>query len=91
VEQEPWNRSRGILKKRHERRVATALHCSGAEELMSGSVLLRLIFVSLAAVTLTGCELIGDIFQAGMAVGIFLVIAAIALITYLVATVRRRV
>jgi hypothetical protein len=58
---------------------------------MSGSVLLRLIFVSLAAVTLTGCELIGDIFQAGMAVGIFLVIAAIALITYLVATVRRRV
>jgi len=58
---------------------------------MSGFVLLRLIFVFLAAVTLTGCEVIGDIFQAGMAVGIFLVIAAIALIGYLVATVRRRV
>jgi hypothetical protein len=58
---------------------------------MSGFVLLRLIFVCFAAVTLTGCEIIGDIFQAGMAVGIFLVIAAIALIGYLVATVRRRV
>ena len=58
---------------------------------MSGFVLLRLIFVCLAAVTLTGCEVIGDIFQAGVAVGIFLVIAAIALIGYLVATVRRRV
>ena len=58
---------------------------------MSGFVLLRLIFVFLAAFTLTGCEVIGDIFQAGMAVGIFLVIAAIALIAYLVSTVRRRV
>jgi hypothetical protein len=58
---------------------------------MSLSAFLRLIFVLLAAIALPGCELIGDIFQAGMAVGIFLVIAAIALIAYLVTRVRRHV
>jgi hypothetical protein len=55
------------------------------------SAFLRLIFVLLAAIALPGCELIGDIFQAGMAVGIFLVIAAVALIAYLVTRVRRHV
>jgi hypothetical protein len=58
---------------------------------MSFPAFWRLIFVLLAAIALPGCELIGDIFQAGMAVGIFLVIAAIALIVYLVTRVRRRV
>jgi hypothetical protein len=58
---------------------------------MSLSGFLRLIFVFLAAIALPGCELIGDIFQAGMAVGIFLVIAAVALIVYLVTRVRRHV
>jgi hypothetical protein len=58
---------------------------------MSFPAVLRLIFVLLAAIALPGCEVIGDIFQAGMAVGIFLVIAAIALIAYLVTRVRRRV
>ena len=58
---------------------------------MSLSAFLRLIFVLLAAIALPGCELIGDIFQAGMAVGIFLVIAAVALIVYLVTRVRRHV
>jgi hypothetical protein len=58
---------------------------------MSGSVSVRLVFVILAGFALPGCELIGDIFQAGMAVGIFLVVAAILLIAYLVNSVRRRV
>jgi hypothetical protein len=58
---------------------------------MALSVIVRLIFVFLAAVALPGCELIGDIFQAGMAVGVFLVIAAVLLITFLVTRVRRRV
>jgi hypothetical protein len=48
-------------------------------------------FVLLAALALPGCELIGDIFQAGMAVGILLVIAAVVLLTFLIAQVRRRV
>ena len=51
----------------------------------------RLFLVALAGLTLAGCELAGDIFQAGMAVGIFLVIAAVALIVFLVSKVRRRV
>jgi hypothetical protein len=58
---------------------------------MSGSTSVRLIFVLLAALALPGCELIGDIFQAGMAVGIFLVVVAVLLIAYLVNSVRRRV
>jgi hypothetical protein len=58
---------------------------------MSVPASMRLMFALMAAMTLSGCELIGDIFQAGMAVGIFLVIGAVGLIWYLVASVRRRV
>ncbi len=58
---------------------------------MSFSASLRLMFALLPATALAGCELVGDIFQAGMAVGIFLVIGAVALLWYLVASVRGRV
>lgn len=51
----------------------------------------RLFLVLLAGVMLAGCELAGDIFQAGMAIGIFLVIAAVALVVFLINKVRRRV
>ena len=51
----------------------------------------RLVLVLVAGITLAGCELAGDIFQAGMAVGIFLIIAAVALVVFLVSKVRRRV
>lgn len=39
--------------------------------------------------TLTSCEVIGDIFQAGMAVGIFVVIAVIVLIIWLISRFRK--
>ena len=52
---------------------------------------LQLSVVLLAAVTVSGCEVIGDIFQAGMAVGIFIVIAVIALVVFLIGKVRRNV
>ena len=55
------------------------------------SVFSRLVLVLVAGLALTGCELAGDIFQAGMAVGIFLVIAAVALLVFLISKVRRRV
>jgi hypothetical protein len=55
------------------------------------ATLSRLFLVFLAGITLAGCELAGDIFQAGMAIGIFLVIAAVALVFFLVNKVRRRV
>lgn len=41
------------------------------------------------ATTVSSCELIGDIFQAGMAVGIVVVVAIIALIIWLVSRFRR--
>ncbi len=52
----------------------------------------RILILSLFALmltTLTGCELIGDIFQAGVGVGIFIVIAVIALIIWLISRFRK--
>jgi len=49
-------------------------------------------FVVLAAgIALTGCDLAQGIFKAGMAVGVFIVIAVIALVIFLVSKVRSRV
>lgn len=38
---------------------------------------------------LTSCELIGDIFQAGMAVGIFIVVLVVVLIIWVLRKIRR--
>jgi hypothetical protein len=46
------------------------------------SLLLALVAAS------AGCELVGDIFQAGMAVGVIVVVLALALVVWLVAKVR---
>lgn len=54
-------------------------------------VLSRLLFVLLAGITLGACELAGDIFQAGMAVGVFIIIAVVALVIFLMNKVRRKV
>jgi hypothetical protein len=45
---------------------------------------LLLLLVLLSTLTLGGCELIGDIFQAGMAVGVIIVVLILAGIFYLV-------
>jgi len=37
----------------------------------------------------TGCELVGDIFQAGMAVGIFAVIAVVVIIIWIISRFRK--
>ena len=58
---------------------------------MALSVLSRLLFVLVAGVTLGACELAGDIFQAGMAVGVFIIIAIVALVIFVMNKVRRRV
>ena len=44
---------------------------------------LLLILVLLSTLTLGGCELVGDIFQAGMAVGVILVVVVIAGLLFL--------
>jgi hypothetical protein len=43
----------------------------------------------LAAATSAGCEAIGDIFQAGMATGVVIVVIVLALIGFLVTRFRR--
>lgn len=40
-------------------------------------------------VTLSSCEAIGDIFQAGMAVGVIVVVAVVALVIWLVSRMRK--
>lgn len=51
----------------------------------------RLFLVLLAGIALSGCELAEGIFKAGMAVGVFIVIAVLALVVFLISKVRRRV
>lgn len=43
----------------------------------------------LLSTMLMGCELVGDIFEAGMTVGIFIVIAVIVLIIWLISRFRK--
>jgi len=40
------------------------------------------------ALVSSGCELVGDIFQAGMAVGVILVVLAVGAVIWMVAKVR---
>ena len=58
---------------------------------MLRTVFSRLFFVLLAGIALSGCELAEGIFKAGMAVGVLMVIAIVALAIFLVSKVRRRV
>jgi hypothetical protein len=58
---------------------------------MRSAALSRLFFVVFLGITLAGCELAEGIFKAGMAVGVFMVIAVMALVIFLVSKVRRKV
>jgi hypothetical protein len=49
---------------------------------------LRVLIVLLAALPLAGCEVIGDIFQAGMAVGVIMILAVVGVIAFIVAKIR---
>ena len=44
---------------------------------------LLLILILLSTLMLSGCDLIGDIFQAGMAVGVIVVVLIIAAIAFI--------
>ena len=50
---------------------------------------LLLILVLMSTVLMGGCELIGDIFQAGIAVGVIMVVIVVALIAFLARKLRR--
>jgi hypothetical protein len=49
---------------------------------------LRLFLLMLVALPLAGCEAIGDIFQAGMAVGVIMILAVIGVIAFVVAKIK---
>lgn len=53
------------------------------KNLAFGSILLILF-------TMTGCELVGDIFSAGFYTGLFVVVLVIAIFIFIVAKIRRR-
>jgi hypothetical protein len=50
---------------------------------------LTLFLLLFLTTTLTGCELIGDIFQAGIWVGVIAVLAVLALVAFLFSRMRR--
>jgi hypothetical protein len=72
-------------------RYGSAVAFVAAEVQMSFAMFSRLFFVLLAGIALSGCELAEGIFKAGMAVGVFMVIAVIALVIFLMSKIRRRV
>lgn len=49
---------------------------------------LKLLLVMLLAIVTAGCELAGDIFQAGLWVGVILVVLAVGVVLWLVGKVR---
>lgn len=49
----------------------------------------KLGFFAMLLSIVTGCEVVGDIFEAGMWVGIIIVVAVIALILWLISKFRR--
>ena len=52
--------------------------------------ILRIALLLTVLLSFTSCEAIGDIFQAGMSVGIFLVILVIAIIVWIISKFRGR-
>lgn len=52
--------------------------------------LVRLLLILAATVVAAGCELIVDIFQAGLVVGIILVLIVIGLVMWIARKLRRR-
>ena len=49
---------------------------------------LWLLLIVLSGVTSAGCEVIGDIFQAGLYVGVFLVVLVVGIVGFLVMKLR---
>ena len=51
---------------------------------MNMKKLLAILSITLISITASGCEVIGNIFQAGMWVGIIVIVAVIAVIAFIV-------
>ena len=57
---------------------------------MSGGVFARLYLVLLLALTSAGCQIVEGIFQAGMWVGIVLVLLIFVVVAFVASSIRRR-
>jgi hypothetical protein len=57
--------------------------------MMTRNRIYPLLFLFIASLTLTSCEAIGDIFKAGMWVGVILVVAVVALVFWLLRKIRK--
>lgn len=71
--------------RRHRRRnaiPAAPIEFHNNKEMAMAPLLMRLLLIVVLALGLSGCELIVDIFQAGVWMGVILVIAVIALIIW---------
>jgi hypothetical protein len=55
---------------------------------MTRSLLARLLFLLTLAVTVSGCEIVGGIFKAGMWVGVIMVLLVVALIVWVMKKAR---
>ena len=51
---------------------------------------LQVLLLAVLSLGVAGCELIGDIFQAGLVVGLILVLLVVALIAWIAGKLRRR-
>jgi hypothetical protein len=49
---------------------------------------LRLLLVMLATLPLTACELAGDIFEAGVWIGVLMIVAVIAMVGFVIAKIK---
>ena len=49
---------------------------------------LRILLVVLTTISLAGCEAIGDIFRAGMAVGVIMILAVVGVIAFVIAKIK---
>jgi len=68
-------------------RVVRRLHAIGPEVDMNGRAL-SLPLLILATIPLAGCELIGDIFKAGVWVGVIFVVLIVALVGFIASKLR---
>lgn len=48
---------------------------------------LQLLAIAAIILTLSSCQIVGDIFKAGVGVGVFMVVAAIGLVIFLIAKI----
>ncbi len=53
------------------------------------STLCSFVFISFVSISLSGCQVIGDIFKAGIWVGVIIVIAVLALIALIIKSFKK--